>query len=80
MLVEVLERAFAEYEEEKKEKLDKVKKYMKKPKKLFSHSNKTFDCDDCGGRFQDKTSYSYVANLTKYTKTYCGRCISGGKN
>ena len=80
MLVEVLERAFAEYEEEKKEKLDKVKKYMKKPKKLFSHSNKDFDCDDCGGRFQDKTSYSYVANLTKSTKTYCGRCISGGKN
>ena len=79
MLVEVLERAFAEYEE-KKQTSSKLKNQVKKPKKLFSHSNKTFDCDDCGGRFQDKTSYSYVTNLTKSTKTYCGRCISGGKN
>ena len=79
MLVEVLERAFEGYEE-KKQTSSELKNQVKKPKKLFSHSNKTFDCDGCGGRFQDKTSYSYVVNLTKFTKTYCGRCISGGKN
>ena len=77
MMVEVLERAFEEYEERKQEK--ELEKYVKviepKTKKMFFHPNKKFDCDKCGGEFQQETAYSYSASLTKFTKTYCGGCV-----
>jgi len=78
MMVEVLEKAFAEYEQGKQAKSDKTLRKPKKnqPKKLFSHPNKTFNCDDCKEEFQDETAYSYMANLTKLTKTYCGKCVN----
>jgi hypothetical protein len=84
MLVEVLERAFEEYEQKKQANSGKeLKKFVKaikpKSKKMFSYPNKSFDCDNCKGEFQDETAYSYVANLTKDTKTYCGKCVNFGK-
>jgi hypothetical protein len=85
MLVEVLERAFEEYEQKKQAKSGKkLKKYVEtikpKSKKMFSYPNKSFDCDNCKGEFQNETAYSYVANLTKIAKTYCGRCKEMMKN
>lgn len=81
MMVEVLERAFTEYEQKKQTNSDKeLKKFVKtiepKSKKIFSYPNKNFGCDNCREELQNKTAYSYVANLTKSTKTYCGRCVN----
>ena len=80
MMVEVLERAFAEYERERQEKSDKeLEKYRKiigpKPKKVFFHPHQDFTCDKCGASFQDETAYSYATSLGKFTKTYCSNCV-----
>lgn len=81
MMVEVLERSFAEYEREKQVQAEKeLEKYVKiiepKPKKMTSHPNKNFDCDKCGKSFQSDTAYSYNASLAKFTKTYCRNCVN----
>lgn len=82
MMVEVLERAFAEYEQKKQAKSGKELKNVKtiepKSKKIFSYPNKNFACDNCRGEFQNETTYSYATNLTKSAKTYCERCIDFG--
>jgi len=80
MMVEVLEKAFAEYERGRQEKSDKeLEKYRKiiepKPKKVFFHPHQDFTCDKCGASFQDETAYSYAASLGKFTKTYCSNCV-----
>jgi len=80
MMVEVLEKAFAEYERGRQEKSDKeLEKYRKiiepKPKKVFFHPHQDFTCDKCGASFQDETAYSYAASLGKSTKTYCSNCV-----
>jgi len=80
MMVEMLEKAFAEYERGRQEKSDKeLEKYRKiieaKPKKVFFHPHQNFTCDKCGASFQDETAYSYAASLGKFTKTYCSNCV-----
>jgi hypothetical protein len=80
MMVEVLERAFEGYEREKQTEAEKelekhVKVIERKPKKIFSHPNKSFDCDKCGESFKNETAYSYVPGLGKTTKTYCENCV-----
>ena len=80
MMVEVLERAFAEYERGRQEKSDKeLEKYRKiiepKPKKVFFHPHQDFTCDKCGAGFQNETAYSYATSLGKFTKTYCSNCV-----
>jgi transposase-like protein len=80
MMVEVLERAFKRYEQEKQVQAEKeLEKYVKvietKPKKIFSHPNKRFDCDKCGASFQDETAYTYSGSSTKFTRTYCSNCV-----
>lgn len=80
MMVEVLEKAFAEYERGRQEKSDKeLEKYRKiiepKPKKVFFHPHQDFTCDKCGTSFQNETAYSYAASLGKFTKTYCSNCV-----
>jgi ribosomal protein S27E len=82
MMVEVLERAFERYGREKQVQAEKeLEKYVKiietKPKKVFSHPNKRFDCDNCGESFQDETAYTYSDSSTKFTKTYCSNCVEG---
>jgi len=80
MMVEVLEKAFAEYEWGRQEKSDKeLEKYRKiiqpKPKKVFFHPHQNFTCDKCGAGFQNETAYSYATSLGKSTKTYCSNCV-----
>lgn len=82
MMVEVLERAFEGHEREKQVEAEKeLEKYVKvienKPKKIFSHPNKNFDCDKCRESFRNETVYTNTPGLGKNTKTYCRDCVEG---
>lgn len=75
LMIEVLEEALESYKREKQELENYVKVIEPKPKKLFSHPNKNFDCDNCGTSFQSETAYSYAPGLAKTTRTYCRKCV-----
>lgn len=75
LLVEVLEKALESYKREKQELENYVKVIEPKPKKVFSHPDKNFNCDNCGTSFQNEIAYSYAPSLGKTTRTYCRGCI-----
>jgi len=86
MMVEVLEKAFEEYEEKKQEISDKeLEKYRKtiqpKPKKskpqLKPYRLSGFECDKCGDEYEQDTAYSYAPSLSEINdyKTYCSNCV-----
>ena len=85
MMVEVLEKAFGEYERREQEKSDKeLEKYVKvverKPKpqkKLSPYRLSNFICDKCGDEYVEDISYSYAPSLNEINdyKTYCSNCV-----
>jgi hypothetical protein len=84
MMVEVLEKAFEEYEETKQEKgLEKYRKIIqpkpKKPqKKLVPYRLECFGCDNCGDEYYNEIAYSYAPSLNEINdyQTYCSNCVA----
>ena len=65
-MVEVLEKAFEEYNNQENKKTQSSRKKISKKKKenysqkLYPHYSIEFTCDNCGEEYEERTAYSFV--------------------
>ena len=78
MLVEVLEKAFEEYNNQENKKTQSSRKKENNSQKLYPHYSVEFTCDNCGEEYEEDTAYSFVRDWVESERylTYCSNCVN----